>query len=70
MSGFVLKTGCDTILPQLQQWWKKGPNVLIANDDSVEVDAEAEPEKEEEVDPWEDDHGNGVSDVDSNHSEA
>ena len=44
------------------------PNVLIAEDDGIEMDAEEEPE-DEEVEPWEDDHGDGVSDVDSNHSQ-
>ena len=43
------------------------PNVLIAEDDGMEVDAEAEPE--EEVKPFEDDHGDGVSDIDSDHPE-
>ena len=42
------------------------PNVLIAEDDGVEMDAEEEP-KDEEVEPWEDDHGDGVSDIDSDH---
>ena len=45
------------------------PNVLIADDDGVEMDAEEEDPKEEEVEPWEDDHGDGVSDVDSDHSQ-
>jgi hypothetical protein len=36
----------------------------------MKVDAEAEPKEEEEVKPLEDDHGDGVSDVDSDHSEA
>ena len=43
------------------------PNVLIAEDDGMEVDVEAEPE--EVVEPFEDDHGDGVSDIDSNHPE-
>ena len=43
------------------------PNVLIAKDDGVEMDAE-EDTKDEEVEPWEDDHGDGVSDVYSHHS--
>ena len=33
------------------------------------MDAEAETE-EEEVEPFEDDHGDDVSDIDSDHSEA
>jgi len=44
------------------------PNVLIAEDDGMEMDAEEEPE-DEEVEPWEDDHGDGVFDVDSDHSQ-
>ena len=44
------------------------PNVLITDDDGVEMDAEEEDPKEEEVEPWEDDHGDGVSDIDSDHS--
>ena len=47
---------------------EEGPNVLISKDDGIEMDAEEEP-KDEEVEPWEDDHGDGVSDVDSNHSQ-
>ena len=47
---------------------KEGPNVLIAEDDGMEMDAKEEP-KDEVVEPWEDDQGDGVSDVDSDHSE-
>jgi len=47
---------------------EEGPNVLIAEDDGMEMDAEEEPE-DEEVEPWEDDHGDGVSDADSDHSQ-
>ena len=43
------------------------PNVLIAEDDGMEVDAEAEPK--EEVEPFEDDHGDDVSDIDNDHPE-
>ena len=43
-------------------------NALIAEDDGMEVDAEAEPKEEEEVEPFEDDHGDDVCDI--NHSEA
>lgn len=43
-------------------------NVLIVEDDGMEVDAEAEPE--EVLKPFEDDHGDDVSDIDSNHSKA
>ena len=45
------------------------PNMLIADDDGVEMDAKEEDPEEEEVEPWEDDHGDGVSDVDSDHSQ-
>ena len=45
------------------------PNVLIAEDDGIEMDAEEEEPKDEEMEPWEDDHGDGVSNVDSNHSQ-
>ena len=45
---------------------EEDPNVLIVEDDGMEVDAEDEP-KEEEIETFEDDHGDGVSDIDSNH---
>ena len=47
---------------------EEDPNVLIAEDDGMEVDAMDEPE-EEETEPFEDDHGDGVSDIDSDHPE-
>ena len=47
---------------------EEGPNVQIAEDDGIETDAEEEP-KDEEVEPWEDNHGDGVSNVDSDHSQ-
>ena len=47
---------------------EEDPNVLIAEDDGIEVDVEAEPE--EEVEPFEDDHGDDVSDIISDHSKA
>ena len=47
---------------------EEGPNVLTAEDDGMELDAKEEPE-DEEVEPWEDDHGDGVSDIDSDHPE-
>ena len=47
---------------------EEDPNVLIAEDDGMEMDAEEEPE-DEEVEPFEDDHGDGVSDIDSDHHE-
>ena len=46
---------------------EEDPNVLIAEDDGMEVDAEAEPE--EEVEPFEDDHDDGVSNIDIDHLE-
>ena len=46
---------------------EEDPNVLIAKDNGMEVDAEAEPK--EEVEPFEDDHGDVVSDIDSDHPE-
>ena len=48
---------------------EEDPNVLITEDDGIEMDAEEEEPKDEEMEPWEDDHGDGVSDVDSNHSQ-
>ena len=47
---------------------EEDPNVLIAEDDVMEVDVEDEPE-DEEIEPFEDDHGDGVSDIDSDHPE-
>ena len=47
---------------------EEDPNVLIAEDDGMEVDTEDEPE-DEEIEPFEDDQGDGVSDVDSDHPE-
>ena len=44
---------------------EEDPNVLIAEDDGMEVDIEAEPK--EEVKPFEDDHGDDVSDINSDH---
>ena len=46
---------------------EEDPNVLIAKDDGMEVEAKAKPE--EEVEPFEDDHGDDVSDIDSDHPE-
>ena len=45
---------------------EEDPNVLIAEDDGIEVDTEDEP-KEEEIEPFEDDHGDGVSNIGSDH---
>ena len=47
---------------------EEDPNVLIAEDDGMEVDIEDEPE-EEEIEPFEDDHDDGVSDIDSDYPE-
>ena len=47
---------------------EEGPNVLITEDDGIEMDAEEDP-KDEEVEPFEDDHGDGVSDIDNDHPE-
>ena len=47
---------------------EEDPNVLITEDNSMEVDVEEEP-KDEEVEPFEDEHGDGVSDIDSDHPE-
>jgi hypothetical protein len=46
--------------------------VLIAEDDGMEVDPEAQPEEkeEEDIEPFENNHGDGVFDVDRDHSEA
>ena len=44
------------------------PNVLIAEDDGMEEDALAKP-KDEEIEHFEDDQGDGVSNVDSDHPE-
>jgi hypothetical protein len=63
-----LNNRINPILP-LASAMVEDPNVLVAKDDGMEVDVEVESE-EEEVEPWEDDHGDGVSDVDSDHSEA
>ena len=57
------------ILPPNAPAVEEDPNVLIAEDDGMEVDTEAEPKEEEEVEPFEDDHGDDVSDIDSDHSE-
>ena len=48
---------------------EEDPNVLITEDDGMEGEAVDEP-KDEEIEPFEDDHGDGVSNVDNDHSEA
>ena len=40
--------------------------MFIVEDYGMEVDTEDDPE-EEEIEPFEDDHGDGVSDIDSDH---
>ena len=47
---------------------EEDPNVLIAEDYGMEVDTMEEP-KDEDIEPFEDDHGDGVSDIDSDHPE-
>ena len=54
----------NPILP-LAPAMEEDPNVLITEDDGMEVDAKPEPE--EEVKPFDDDHSDDVSDIDSNH---
>ena len=51
----------NPILP-LAPAMEKDPNVLIAEDDGMEVDAKDELE-DEEIEPFEDDHGDGVFDI-------
>ena len=46
---------------------EEDPKVLNAEDDGMEVDVEDEPE--EEIEPFEDDHGDGVSDINNDHPE-
>ena len=48
---------------------EEDPNVLVAMDDGIEEDAPVEPE-DQEIEPFEDELGDGVSDVDSDHSKA
>ena len=56
----------NPILPPNAPAVEEDPNVLISKDDGIEVDIEDEPE-DEEIEPFEDDHGDGVSDIDSDH---
>ena len=53
-------------IPPLVAVAKEDPNVLVADDDGME---DVEEESEEEVEPQEDDHGNYMSGVDSDHFE-
>ena len=57
----------NPILPPNAPVVEEDPNVLIAEDDGMEVDTEDEPE--EEIEPFEDDHGDGVSNIDNDHPE-
>ena len=57
----------NPILPPDALAVEEDPNVLIAEDDGMEVDTEDEPE--EEIEPFEDDHGDGVSNIDNDHPE-
>ena len=56
-------------IPTLAAPAEEDPNVLVAMDDGMEEDALVEP-KDEEIEPFEDDQGDGVFDVDSNHFKA
>ena len=58
----------NPILPLDAPAVEEDPNVLIAEDDGMEVDAGDELE-DEEIEPFEDDHGDGVFDIDSDHPE-
>ena len=58
----------NPILPPNAPAVEEDPNVLIAEDDGMEVDTEGEP-KDEEIEPFEDNHDDGVSDIDSDHPE-
>ena len=59
----------NLILPPDAPAVEEDPNVLIDEDDGMEEDTPAEPE-DEEIEPFEDDQGGGMSDVDNDHSEA
>ena len=59
----------NPILPPDALAVEEDPNVLIAEDDGMEVDTEDEL-KDEEIEPFEDDQGEGMFDVDSDHLEA
>ena len=56
-------------IPTLDAPIEEDPNVLVATNDGMEEDTPAKPE-DEEIEPFEDDQGDGASDVDSDHSEA
>ena len=56
----------NPMLPPNAPAVEEDPNVLIAEDDGLEVDAKDKP-KDEEIEPFEDNHGDGMSDIDSDH---
>ena len=58
----------NPILPPDAPAVEEDPNVLIAKYDGMEVDTEDEP-KDEEIEPFVDDHGDGMFDIDSDHPE-
>ena len=58
----------NPILPPGAPAVEEEPNVLIVEDDGMEVDVEDKPE-DEEVKSFEDDHDDGVSDIDNDHPE-
>ena len=68
MDVYCLNNMVNPILPPNAPVVEEDPNVLISKDDGIEVDIEDEPE-DEEIEPFEDDHGDGVSDIDSDHPE-
>ena len=56
----------NPILPPNALAVEEDPNMLIIEDDGMEVDTKDEP-KDEEIEPFEDNHGDGVSDIDNDH---
>ena len=64
MDVHCLNNMVNPILP-LALAVEEEPNVLITKDDGMELDVEDDPK--EEVKPFEDDHDDGVSDIDSDH---
>ena len=53
-------------IPALDALVEEDPNVLVAVDDGMKGDILVEP-KDEEIEPFEDDHSDGVSNVDNDH---
>ena len=66
MDVHCLNNMVNPILP-LAPVVEQDHNVLTIEDDGMEVDAEAKPE--EEVEPFEDNNSDDVSNIDSDHSE-